>query len=81
VSASGLSGDGASTTEVSEAAMKQELLKRAAHTVLLADARKWNRAATVQFAAWSELEIWISDAPDEAVAEIEKLGPRVLCAR
>jgi DeoR/GlpR family transcriptional regulator of sugar metabolism len=82
LSASGLSkSEGASTTELSEAATKQEFLKRAENTCLLADATKWEKPVTMKFAAWSEFQIWISDADDAALRAIRRQGVRVIKAR
>ncbi|HEX8550244.1 MAG TPA: DeoR/GlpR family DNA-binding transcription regulator [Abditibacteriaceae bacterium] len=82
IGASGLSAnEGASTTELREAAMKQALLQRAKHKVLLADERKWDKPATVLFAPWNEFEAWVTDADPVAVRAVKKLGPRVLSVR
>jgi len=79
VSASGLSvEDGASTTELREAAVKQEMMKRAARTVLLADVRKWERPATVSFAPWSAFEFWVTDADLQSVRAVKEQGLRVV---
>lgn len=59
--ASGLSEDGASTTELSEAGMKQELMRRAPRTILVADSKKWAAPSLVRFAAWTEFSTWITD--------------------
>ena len=81
--ASGLSSDeGASTTELHEAAMKQGLLRRVKNRVLLSDSRKWEQPATVTFAAWDKFDIWITD---EAIStkdarQVQKQGPRVIRA-
>jgi DeoR/GlpR family transcriptional regulator of sugar metabolism len=58
--------------------MKQALLKRAVHKVLIADTRKWNKPASVRFAPWSEFEAWVTDADANAVRAVRKLGPRVI---
>jgi DeoR/GlpR family transcriptional regulator of sugar metabolism len=64
VGASGLDPEeGCSTTELSEAEMKQAILRRAARKILLADGSKWNRPSTVHFAAWNELDDWVTDQP------------------
>ncbi len=81
--ASGLDASGgASTTELSEAAMKQELLCRARHRVLVADSKKWESPATLKFAAWNEFEMWITDdrLTTAAVTAVRKQGPRVVRA-
>jgi DeoR family fructose operon transcriptional repressor len=54
VGASGLDiAGGAYTTEIHEAAIKSEVLRRSTLRVLVADAEKWNRPAAVHFAPWS----------------------------
>jgi DeoR family transcriptional regulator, fructose operon transcriptional repressor len=81
VGASGLSErDGASTTELSEAAIKQAMLSRARRKVLMADGTKWDRAATVRFAGWQEFDYWITSSTTKlaAVKAVKKRGPRVI---
>ncbi len=83
VGASGLSeSEGASTTELGEAAMKQAFLKRAKHKVLLADAKKWEQPVMVNFAAWNQFDYWITDEAleTETKSNLEKQGVRVVCA-
>lgn len=54
VGASGLDlPTGAYTTEINEAAVKAEVLRRSTVRVLVADAEKWSRPAAVHFAPWS----------------------------
>jgi len=60
--ASGLDpAEGASTTELGEAAVKQTLIKRGRRVLLLTDASKWNRPAPIRFAPWSQINDWITD--------------------
>ncbi|HEX9996079.1 MAG TPA: DeoR/GlpR family DNA-binding transcription regulator [Abditibacterium sp.] len=83
VGASGLSlGEGASTTELSEAAMKQGMLRRSEHKVLLADAGKWEKPATVSFGDWPVFDLWVVGGKIEQseLKKAEKQGPRVLRA-
>lgn len=62
VAASGLSPtEGCSTTELSEAEMKQAILRRADRRILLADFTKWNRPSTVHFAPWTDFQDWVTD--------------------
>jgi DeoR family transcriptional regulator, fructose operon transcriptional repressor len=62
IGASGLdAGSGCSTTELSEAEMKKAILTRASRKILLADCSKWQRPSTLHFAAWTELDDWITD--------------------
>jgi len=79
--ATGLSeNDGASTTELSEAAVKQAMIRRANRAVLMADGTKWDQPAAVKFADWSEFDVWITSTavkPRDAGA-IAKLGSEVV---
>ena len=82
VGASGLDAEGPSTTELSESAVKQAMLRRARHRVVVADASKWGQAAAVRFARWADVDSWVTaGAPRDAVATVERAGPRVLSAR
>jgi DeoR family fructose operon transcriptional repressor len=81
--ASGLSReDGASTTELSEAAVKQAVMSRAARSVLLCDLGKWERPAAVRFAAWRDFDAWITDRlpPPAERRPIARGGLRVMAA-
>jgi DeoR family fructose operon transcriptional repressor len=75
--ASGLSAaDGASTTELSEAAVKQAAMARAARRILVSDLGKWERPAAVRFAAWRDFDAWIVDRlpPRRARGRIDRKG-------
>jgi DeoR family fructose operon transcriptional repressor len=62
IGASGIEPDaGCSTTELSEAEMKRDMLNRASRRVLLADATKWHKPSTVRFASWTDFDDWIVD--------------------
>jgi DeoR/GlpR family transcriptional regulator of sugar metabolism len=62
IGASGLDlTDGASTTELMEATVKQAALARSRRAILVADATKWGRPASVSFAPWSDLDDWVTD--------------------
>jgi DeoR family fructose operon transcriptional repressor len=81
VGATGLSEEGASTTELSESAIKQALLARATHGVLVADASKWGKPAAVRFAPWSAFTAWVPGdkvpaAVSRALAKVR--GPRIV---
>lgn len=81
--ASGLSaGEGASTTELNEAAMKQEFLRRAPRHALVADGSKWNHPLTVNFAPWNEFEVWVTDSSvsDDVLKTVSAHGPQVIRA-
>jgi DeoR/GlpR family transcriptional regulator of sugar metabolism len=54
IGASGLDlASGAFTTELHEAAIKAEVLRRSTFRLLVADTEKWNRPAAVHFAPWN----------------------------
>ncbi|MBC8009064.1 MAG: DeoR/GlpR transcriptional regulator [Burkholderiales bacterium] len=62
IGASGLHhADGASTTELGEAAVKQALVERGRRVLLLTDSTKWNRPAPICFAPWSRINDWVTD--------------------
>lgn len=64
VSAAGLSlADGASTTELEEASIKQQFLARSDRCLLVADRGKWNAPSTVKFADWNHFDTWVTDCP------------------
>ena len=62
IGASGLDlASGAYTTELHEAAIKAEVLRRSGLRVLVADAEKWNRTTTVHFAPWSAFTAFVTN--------------------
>jgi DeoR/GlpR family transcriptional regulator of sugar metabolism len=83
VGASGLSTAGASTTELSECAVKQAILRRAARRVLVCDSSKWAQSAAVEFAPWKEFHVWVTDAgmPREARHAAKRHGVEVIVAQ
>jgi DeoR/GlpR family transcriptional regulator of sugar metabolism len=83
VAASGVSAEGVSTTELTEAAVKQAVISRAAKAVLVADAGKWDRPAAVRFAGWEQFGAWVVDSavPKAARAAAEAAGVRVIVAK
>ncbi|HEY4989151.1 MAG TPA: DeoR/GlpR transcriptional regulator, partial [Opitutaceae bacterium] len=52
---------GASTTEVAEAAVKTEALRRSHSRILVVHAEKWGRPAAVRFAAWDRFTDLVTD--------------------
>lgn len=67
LAASGLDvQDGASTTELSEANMKQAAIRRARKRILVSHAAKWNKPAAVAFAPWDDFEVLVTDAVPSA---------------
>ncbi len=80
IGSSGLAADGPSTTELSEAAIKQEMISRAGAAVLVADATKWNAPSVVRIATWSAFSHFITDSrlSSGAADEVSKHGPRVI---
>jgi DeoR family fructose operon transcriptional repressor len=61
IGTSGASVEGCSTTEVTEAEMKQMILARSKRNILLADISKWNTESTIRFASWDSFDDWITD--------------------
>ena len=60
--ASGLDGaGGASTTEVAEAAVKTEVLRRSRRRILVAHAEKWGRPSALRFAPWGAFTDFVTD--------------------
>ena len=83
LSASGLSkAEGASTTELAEAAVKTEILQRVKTRILIADAAKWEKPTAVNFASWSYLDLWITEGNHngEDLKNIKKQGPKIITA-
>ena len=62
IGASGLDAcAGASTTEVAEAAVKAEALRRSRRRILVAHAEKWGRPSAVRFAPWGAFTDLVTD--------------------
>ncbi|HWL07611.1 MAG TPA: DeoR/GlpR family DNA-binding transcription regulator, partial [Planctomicrobium sp.] len=61
IGASGLDDTGASTTELSEAGLKQLIIERSQQAIIVADHRKWEKPAAVQFAPWNQVHSLITD--------------------
>jgi DeoR family fructose operon transcriptional repressor len=61
VGASGMDAGGASTTEVSEAAVKSEVLRRARRRILVADGGKWDRPSALLYARWESFTDLVTD--------------------
>ncbi|WP_404425891.1 DeoR/GlpR family DNA-binding transcription regulator [Nibricoccus sp. IMCC34717] len=61
VAASGLDSEGPSTTELSEAELKREMLSQADRCVLIADGTKWERRAAIRFAEWTDIDDFVTD--------------------
>ena len=75
IAASGLDArEGASTTELSEAAVKQSASERAKRRVLVSHAAKWNKPAAVRFAAWDSFHVFITDARLTAAEKAQLRG-------
>jgi DeoR/GlpR family transcriptional regulator of sugar metabolism len=83
IAASGVTDEGASTTELSEAAMKQAIAGRSERVVLVADAGKWGVPAAVRFAGWDRFDAWVVDGavPRAARAAAEAAGVKVIVAK
>lgn len=62
IGASGLDlASGTYTTELQEAAVKAEVLRRSKVRVLVADSEKWNRPTTVLFAPWKAFTLFVTN--------------------
>ena len=62
IGASALDADaGAFTTEIHEAEVKSQALKRSGTALLLADSDKLNTSTPVNFAAWTAFDRWVTD--------------------
>ncbi|MFO1447377.1 MAG: DeoR/GlpR family DNA-binding transcription regulator [Opitutaceae bacterium] len=71
IGASGLdTDDGASTTELMEAAVKKGIVTRSRRTVLVADSSKWDKPAPILFAGWRDFSDFVTDQrPSRARSE------------
>jgi DeoR/GlpR family transcriptional regulator of sugar metabolism len=77
LAASGLDAtEGASTTELSEAAVKQLAGARATKRVLVSHAAKWNKPAAVAFGGWDRFNLFVTDARLSAAekAQLRRAG-------
>ncbi len=83
VAASGIDANGATTTEISEATIKQEILQRAERRVLVADSEKWDTPAAVHFADLKLFDTWIVDSglPTAARRLAKKAGIELIITR
>ncbi|MBL9213504.1 MAG: DeoR/GlpR transcriptional regulator [Opitutaceae bacterium] len=80
LAASGLdAAEGASTTELSEAAVKQMAAERATKRLLVSHAAKWNKPAAVAFAGWDRFHVFVTDARLSAPekAQLRRAGVRL----
>ncbi|MGH8019108.1 MAG: hypothetical protein ACREIA_12610 [Opitutaceae bacterium] len=60
--ASGVSAkEAVTTTELSEASIKQELLQRAPVRILAVDSTKWDKPRSISFARWEDFKYWVTD--------------------
>lgn len=80
--ASGLSATGASTTELSECAIKQKLLKLASYRVLVSDGSKWEHPAAIEYAKWNEFDAWVTSpsTPKKALDTARQNKVKVILA-
>ena len=64
IGASGLDPrEGAFTTEITEAGIKAEALRRAHLTILVAHGEKWKQASVYRFAPWAAFDHFLTDRP------------------
>ncbi len=83
IGASGLATEGISTTELSEAEIKRQVMARAKKSILLADGSKWENPSAFLFSAWNSFDIWITDsAPAKrGLQKLDKIATRVILAK
>ena len=83
IAASGIDASGATTTELSEATIKQQLLTRAKRRILVADSDKWDTPAAVHFSGLKSFDAWIVDdqLPTAARRDARKAGIELIVAR
>jgi DeoR family fructose operon transcriptional repressor len=74
IGASGMTEEGCSTTELTEAEMKRAILQGAARKVLLADASKWRQTSTVLFSDWSRIDDWVTDRVPDDTQSLRQAG-------
>ncbi len=78
IGASGLHPEeGASTTSMEEAAMKQAAMARAEQCVLVCDMQKWGKPETVQFADWAGFDRWVVDRVPSGAKAIRAFGVKI----
>ncbi len=81
IGASGLHPEeGASTTSLEEAAMKQAAMARAEQTILVCDSHKWDHPETVHFSAWETLDRWIVEKRPALLHRRGRIGVEIMVA-
>jgi DeoR/GlpR family transcriptional regulator of sugar metabolism len=81
--ASGLSAEGVSTTELSEAEIKRQAMSRAKEKILLADGAKWDSPSVCLFSAWSSFDAWITDSSQakRALQRLANISTKVILTK
>ena len=78
IGASGLHPeDGAFTTETMEASVKTCAIQRSRETWLLADESKWQAAAALRFAKWSDFQRWYVAPSDRITFDPHIPSPKI----
>jgi DeoR family fructose operon transcriptional repressor len=77
IGASGLTPEGCSTTELSEAEMKRTILRGARRKILLADSTKWPQASTVLYSDWNGIDDWVTDRVPDGARSLRRTGVTV----
>lgn len=83
IGSSGMSLDrGLTTTELTEAAIKECVMKMSTTRILVADSHKWNQRRAVTFAQFRDFDCWITDdgISSSVVRDVKKLMPQVVVA-
>jgi DeoR/GlpR family transcriptional regulator of sugar metabolism len=69
--------EGPSTTELSEAAVKQLACDRASKRILVSHSTKWGAPAAITFASWKRFNVFVTDARIPRSAELRREGVSV----
>jgi DeoR family fructose operon transcriptional repressor len=77
VGASGLTEEGCSTTELSEAEMKRAILRGTRRKVLLADSSKWRQSSTVLFSDWGGFDDWVTERIPKDARAVRRAGVKL----
>lgn len=72
--------EGPSTTELSEAAVKQLACDRANKRILVAHSAKWGEPAAITFAGWDRFNLFVTDGRIPRSAELRRQGVSIQIA-
>ena len=81
IGASGLHPEeGASTTSLEEAAIKQAAMARAEQTILVCDSHKWDHPTSVNFSAWEKFDGWVAEKKLSQPRRGSRFGVKMIVA-